>query len=494
MNEPKSPKAALIKGAAWSVATRWSIKAVGFANTLIMARLLMPADYGIVAMAMLVVGLVQAMLDMGTATALLRKDKLTRDEIDSAWTLRLLEFTVVAALIALAAYPASLYFKEPKVIGVLLVMAACIAIQGLTSIGLVLAHKELNFSVEFRVGVACKLIGVFVTIIGGLTLGDYRALILGIASSYLASTLLSYFVHPYRARWNTSRIPEVWHVTKWLMFAGIASFTLRKGDELIAARIGGAEQFGAYNVGADLGQMPTGEVGPAMLKAFLPVLSSIQADIARTNQAVLKTIAAVNTLTIPIGALMAVLATPLTVLLLGVRWVDAAPIVAAFALVSTCQCLVSPLGTLLILRGHTRLQSTIVWTEFFCFLLAAVGMAHWFGIVGLAYARLCATLAQSMITAFHARRLCGVGYGGLGWALWRPMLGAGLAAAAAWISMGFVSSVLVSVLLAGTAGVLTYAIFCTVAWRLAGRPEGLESTLADWVHDQAWIPAPRSGA
>jgi O-antigen/teichoic acid export membrane protein len=478
-----SPKRALIAGAAWAIAMRWSVRALGFCNTMIMARLLVPADYGVVAMAMLVVGLVQTLLDTGIATALLRKGELTRDEIDSAWTLRLLEFIAVGLLIAAVSYPASLYFQEPKVIAVLLVMSACIGIQGLTSIGFILAHKELNFSVEFRTGIVCKLIGVAFTILGGVIFGDYRALILGIASSYLSSTVLSYTAHPYRACWNLSRVADIWHVTKWLMFAGIASFTLRRGDELIAARIGGAQQFGLYNVSSDLGQMPTGEVGPALLKAFLPVLSTIQHDAHRTNQAVLKTIAAVNTLTIPIGVIMAVLAAPLTLLLLGSTWNGAAPLVGIFALIGTLQILVSPLGTLLILRGYTRLQSTIIWLEFAAFLASAACLVPLFGIIGLAYARMCSTATQVGLTTFHARRLCELTYGEIWRALYRPMLGSGLAATVGWVSMQRFGSPFIGVALAGSLSVASYSVWCLVSWHLAGRPEGLESTIVDRWRD-----------
>jgi O-antigen/teichoic acid export membrane protein len=469
----------LITGAAWTVAMRWSIKVLGFANTLVMARLLMPADYGVVAMAMLVVGLVQTLLDTGTATALLRKGELTRDEIDSAWTLRLLEFVAVALLIAASAYPASLYFEEPKVIYVLLVMALCIAIQGFTSIGFVLAQKELNFLAEFRLAVICKLIGVVFTIGGGLIFRDYRALILGIASSYLSSTALSYSVHPYRARWNISRIAEIWLLTKWLMFAGIASFTLRKGDELIAARIGGAAQFGMYNVGADLGQLPTGEVGPAMLRTFLPVLSTIQDDDARTGRAVLKTIAAVNTLTMPIGALMAVLSVPLTGLILGSAWQAAAPFVGVFALVSTLQTMFSPLNTLLILRGYTRMQSSIVWVEFSVFLLAAGLLVPNFGILGLAYARLVSTAANAALTAFRAHALCGIAYSSLMAALYRPGLGVLIIFFVSVLCGNFFVSPFLNVVWISIFSLLSYIIWCAGSWRLAGRPEGLESTVVE---------------
>ena len=67
-----NPKSHLIRGAIWMVGTRWVIKALGFANTIVMARLLMPEDYGIVAMGMLAINLIQTFLDFGASTALLR--------------------------------------------------------------------------------------------------------------------------------------------------------------------------------------------------------------------------------------------------------------------------------------------------------------------------------------------------------------------------------------------------------------------------------------
>ena len=81
-----NPRAALIKGAAWSLATRWGARLIGLANTMIMARLVLPADYGVVSMAFLVVGLISTLLDFSVTTALLRKGDVSRDEVDSAWT------------------------------------------------------------------------------------------------------------------------------------------------------------------------------------------------------------------------------------------------------------------------------------------------------------------------------------------------------------------------------------------------------------------------
>lgn len=468
-------------GAAWAVAMRWSVKAIGFLSTVVMARLLMPADYGVVAMAMLVVGLIQAFLDSGATTALLRKGEVDRDEIDSAWTLRLLEGCVVGLILLAASFPAAAYFQEPRVQPVLWVLAASVALASAGNIGITLAVKALNFSLEFRIAVVCKLASVAITVAAGYLLRDYRALVIGVASGYLLGLLCSYTMHPYRPRWNTSRIADIWAVTKWLMFAGMASFVLRKGDELIAARVGTTQEFGTYNVGSDLGQLPTGEVGPAVLRAFLPVLSSIQADEQRTNLAVIKTLSAVNTLTLAIGLGMFAFSQHATSFILGANWAGAAPFVALFALISTLQIMSSPLQTLLTLRGHTRIQSYVVWAEFAAFLAAAALLAPWLGIIGLAYARLAGSGTNMLLASWATRRLCGLPLRGVAGAVARPLVGSLLTLLLMELLFSHVSGLWLQAILGLPLAFLFYVGWCAVTWRLSDRPEGLESTVVEIV-------------
>ncbi len=294
MSQPKGFKSKLILGAAWTLSTRWSMKCLGLINTIIVARYLLPSDYGVVAMAMLVVGLIESLLDFGAATALLRKAEVTIDYINSAWTLRVLEACLVGLLLLAVSPLAAIYFNEPRVTGVLWILAGCVVVGGATNIGLILAQKQFDFPLDFRLQLICKAIGVLCTVIAAHYLKDYRALVIGVAAGYVSGFILSYVLHPYRPSWNTRKIPEIWALTKWMLMTGIANFVLRKSDELIAARVGSTTEFGVYNVGSDLGQLPTSEVGPAMLKAFLPVLASMKAGEKQLNASVINTLSAVK--------------------------------------------------------------------------------------------------------------------------------------------------------------------------------------------------------
>lgn len=480
MTTQRSPKLTLMLGAAWAVSTRWVIKGIGFLNTVIMARLVMPADYGVVAMAMLVVGLTQALMDFGATTALMRKDEVTRDELDSAWTLRWLQSMAMALVLAVGAPFAAVYFQEPRVQYVLWVLAACVFTSGASNIGFVLAQKAFNFALEFKHQVICKILGVVATVVSGYVLRDYRALVIGVATGYTSGMVLSYVMHPYRPRWNTSKIGEIWAVTKWLMLAGVGGFILRKGDELMAARIGTTTDFGLYNVGSDLGQMPTGEVGPAMLRALMPVLVAMRGTVQEVNAAVVKTVGAMNTITLPIGLGFAAVAAPATSLILGPAWSGAAQYVAIFALVGTLQIIQSPFTTLLTIRGYTKVQSNAVWLEFAVFLAVAAALVPSFFLMGLVLARMLGSLINLGVVFFAAQRFCEISLRATGLALLRPLIGAILMHGLVQWVVHQVDGDALKLALGIVCGVLSYSLWTVCSWVMVGRPEGLESTALEF--------------
>ena len=476
-----SPKAALMKGAAWTIGLRWSVKAIGFISTVVMARILMPSDYGIVAMAFLVLGLTQALLDFGATTALLRKSEVSRSEIDSAWSLKVIQGVIAGLLLAISAPLAATYFGEPRITQVIWVLAACVTTGGASSIGPTLAQKKFDYSLDFKLQVTQTLVRVIVTIATGLILRDYRALVLGIIASYALPLVLSYVLHPYRPRWDISHIPQIWGVTRWLMFAGIASYILRRSDELVAGRIGTTEEYGQYTVGADIGQLPVGEVGPAMLRALLPVLASIQVDAERTRKAVVKTISVLNTVIWPIGLGFAAIAHPATILLLGEKWVDATNFVGTFAVASVLQTTVNPLNALLVLRGHTRTQMHIVWTEFAAFVCATVILVPNLHLIGLIYARIIGSLVNAVATTALTKAHCKFPLTPLIVATGRPFLGAMIMYLFVQYAITLVAGNAVQTAIGIATGTVVYVLWTLTTWQIIGRPEGLESTVIEFL-------------
>ncbi len=473
------PRQALVVGTLWSVGMRWGIKGMGLVSTLVLARILTPGDYGVVAMAMLVVGLAEVLIDFGAGTTLLREPNVDRAFIDSAWTLGVIQGLIVAALLGLAAPLAGEYFKEPRVVPVIWAIAPVIALASMGNIGITLARKQLNFALEFRYALVAKLIGVLVTVVAAWLLRDFRALVIGVASGYVSGMLLSYWMHPYRPRWCTSRFGAMWNFSKWLLIGGIGQFAIRKIDEVAAGRLGSAAQFGAYTIGADIGQLVTAEIGPPINRTLLPTLSSMHEDIERMRLATLKVLGVVATVVTPLGIGLALVAPVATQVLLGAKWGSATPFVAIFAVVGAVRVLSGPLWTLLLVLGHSRLQASNVWIEFAIFAVAAVVLVPTFDFVGLAYARLISAVAIGAIYLVTGHLIAQLSYAAIAQVLWRPFVGVGLMALVLPLFADADRLPLLQLALLVAIGAVLYTGWIVASWWLVGRPDGIERMVVE---------------
>src|SRR5688572_28508821 len=106
----------MARGAAWMVALRFTIRGVGLASTLILARLLVPADFGLVAIATSILGLLEAMSEFSFDTALIRHPDATRRHYDTAWTLSIMRAAATALLLVVLAVPVAGLFEEPRLV------------------------------------------------------------------------------------------------------------------------------------------------------------------------------------------------------------------------------------------------------------------------------------------------------------------------------------------------------------------------------------------
>jgi len=474
-----------MSGALWAVGTRWATRLLGLASTAILARILQPQDYGVVSMAFLVVGLADTFLNTGAGAALVRLGKdASIEQINSAWTLRGLQGCVMALALVIVAPFAAVYFKEPLVTQVLLIVSACQIFMGFSNIGMALAYRDMQFAVEFKQSFYTKLASVTMTLLAALYFRDYRGLIAGIITGFLTEWLLSYYLHPYRPRWCTKRIRDIWSISKWLLITGIGSFFLHKTDQLMAGRIGSTQQYGLYTVGADIGQLPAGELGPSLTRPLFPILTAMRDDWDRAKAATLKTLGSVNSITMPLGFGLAAVSEPATLVLLGQNWHAAIPFVAGFAIVGIVQYLTAPLSTLLNVAGHVRVQTRIVWMEFLAFVALAFLLTPKYHLQGLILARIGSGLLHSLLMMLAARKHAGLSLGSTARSLLRPLSGAMFmyGVLATWgniFSLPWVD-LIANIML----GAMIYTAWMLLTWHMTRRPDGLEATVIQFIADK----------
>lgn len=476
MDEHPTPelRTAVLKGAAWSVALRWAMRLLGLVSTVILARLLAPADFGLVAMAMLVVAFVEAWLSFGVAVALIQNQAATREHYDTAWTLRIIQSVVVAGAIAAGAPFAADYFDEPRVTLVLWVLCPAIVVGGFANIGTVAFRKELQFHKEFRLQVTGKVLGFAVTVGAALWLRSYWALVIGTAANYAVACALSYALHPYRPRFSLARIRELWSYSQWMLVRSIGHFAEMRADEVIVGGLGSTRQMGLYTISAEIARLPGSEIAAPLNQALVPGFAKIQDEAGRLAAAYLNVLGTVAAVTVPSAVGLALVAQELVPVLLGAQWVDAAVLLVFLALCNAVSTGQSLSVSLFLGIGRPGVAAACSWVSAVLLVGIALPLVGTHGVEGVAIGRLAAAVVLMIFVFAAVTRVSAVTTRGLAARLWRPMAASAVMAVAVIAVPHLGGAALVVLIAKVLVGVVTYCAASLLAWRVAGYPDGAE--------------------
>jgi len=471
---PIDLRTAVLKGAAWSVALRWAMRLLGLVSTVILARLLTPADFGLVAMAMLVVAFFEAWLSFGVATALIQNQSATREHYDTAWTLRILQSAVVAGGIAAGAPLAAAYFDEPRVMAVLWVLCPALIVGGLSNIGVVAFRKELEFHKEFGLQITGKLLGFFITVGAALWLRSYWALVIGIVASYGVACALSYAMHPYRPRFSFARIRELWSFSQWMLVRSIGHFAETKADEVLVAGLGSPRQLGLYSVAAELGSMPGSEVAAPLNQALVPGFAKLQHDPHRLAAAYLNVLGTVSAVTFPAGVGLALVAHEAVLVLLGSQWLEAVPLLALLAVFGGVRASNSLAASLLLGSGRAAMAAALSWLNAGLLVAIALPVVDAYGAQGIASAKLAGAVILAVVILAGITYITEVSAKHIVARLWRTVFASALMAVVVTSVPEIGSGMLVDLIAKVFVGMVSYCAAVLLLWRLAGCPDGAE--------------------
>ncbi len=476
MTEPFHAGRSLLHGSAWTVGLRWAVRGLGLINTFVLARLLSPGDFGLVAMAMAAVGLIEVLGETGQRLALIRIPAPTRDDYDSAWTLSIL-VAVALTLLQWAVSPlAPLYFHTAEAAWLIRLLALRTLIGGFENIGVIAFRKDLRFGADFKFQILQRLATIAVTIGAALWLRDERALVAGILGGRVLSVALSFVLHPYRPRWCTRRIHGLLAFSGWMLAVHVAQFVQDKADEFVVGGVAAPAVMGNYAVAADVATAPTIEVVLPVTRALFPVFARIGEDAGAVRAAFLDVFAASMLISVATGLGMALVAEDFVRLALGPAWLDAVPLVRILAIAGGLYGIMQTGFTVLGAVGHAKLSAQLTGTRAALTVLALTAAALLGDVQTVALARTAVTglFIPGMFLALT--RVLPVTLGDLAARGWRPVAaGVPMALLVPLAQHAAPDSPLLRLVLAMAAGAAAYGGTLLLLWRLAGRPEGLEA-------------------
>jgi O-antigen/teichoic acid export membrane protein len=278
MNEPhavrdRTPGRHMLHGSFWMISLRWALRLTGVVSTVFLARLLSPADFGVVAAAMIVVGMLEMFNQTGQRLVLIRIPEPTREHYDSAWTISVLIGLVVGGAIFLVAPLTPAYFHDPRTVVVMQCLALRAVLGGLENIGIVDFRRNLQFDRFFWYNVYAKFVSFVVALTVAVVVRNYWALVAGILSAAMATTVLSFTMSAYRPRFSFTRVGEIWGFSIWALIRSIAFYFNGQIDLLAIGGFAGSARMGGYAVAHDVASSPTDEINNPMVAVLFPVMA-----------------------------------------------------------------------------------------------------------------------------------------------------------------------------------------------------------------------------
>lgn len=476
----------------WMVGLRWSVKLLGLINTMILARLLVPADFGLVAMAVIVVGLVDVVFEFGTDLALIQKTDATKAHFNAAWSIRILQGTGAAVFIAMLAPLAALFYDDPRVVPLLLILAPGVFIRGFTNIGVVSFRKELNFAREFQYQIVAKILGVVITISLALWLRDYRALILGTLANYALEVILSYVMHPFRPRFSLQAGAEIWSFSRWVIALSMARYLASKVDRVILGSLISAHHLGLYVMGGEIGRLPMGQIAGPISRSLVPGFAKLKEEPGRLDAAFLKTLGATVMVGVPASVGLIVVADELVPIMLGEQWYAAIPFVKVLAIMAMFHAVATTSVNLLTVTGEIRWVTLNAVLRACAFLILIYPVFSLFSVIGVAWLNVIIQVLGVLFTAHVIVLTRAIPMGKLFAQVWRPLSSAAvMAGAVTFLEPLWSGNIFLAFMGKVSVGAICYASVLPALWLASGRPSGIEKEILERVSTRltrSWNP------
>lgn len=384
-------------GFSWNVSSALITESIRFLRSIILARLLVPEDFGLYAMALTIVGAVNALSQLGLSRTIIANKFDTSDELkahlDTVWSVELLRSFVIAILVSASAFPMSRFYGQDQLTIIVPILGLITLVGGFQNIGLTLLRKEISFAKIFWYELTVNVAGIALTVALAVLMRNVWALVIGLLLTAVVGTVLSYVFHSYRPRLTFEKraLRRVLSVGKLTLLIAVASYVMNMADNVMVGRLLGSNALGYYSLAFNISSTPISVLVFSLTTVLFPAYAEITSqrpkalDLAFTKVFSIALLALVT-----ISASLFLLAEDVVQLLFGGRWTTAGTVLWILALVIPWR------GFSLIVSsffwGLNRPKDAAVSTTFeaLIFVAALYPLIKTFGLSGAAWAGLIA--------------------------------------------------------------------------------------------------------
>jgi len=247
-------------------------RSIGLISTLILARLLMPEDFGIVAIVTIVGLFFNILTQTGSEQYIIQKSEVNNDDLNAAFTLDVLTKFAIWGGFIIAVPWVSEYYEDPSLTWALWISSLALPIGALMSPKLYVLKRKIEFKSFAKLEGFRKLFSFSIVMLVVFFEPSYWAIVAGDIASILFAVIGSYFIAPYYPKINTNKITEQWVFSKWMLLKGIFGFARSQADTLLVSKFFGIADLGRYHMSKHIAYIPANDI---IIPTTEPVLSAL---------------------------------------------------------------------------------------------------------------------------------------------------------------------------------------------------------------------------
>jgi len=354
-----------VRGGAATVIGQGVSMALQIGTTVILARLLAPADYGLQSMVLTLTAFFSLFKDAGLSVAAVQRDSLTDEQVSTLFWINIALGAVLMVLVAALAPGLAYFYKEPRLLWITIASSSIFLFNSLSVQHKALLDRSMRFATSVKIDVVCAVLGAAIAVVMAAMGFGYWALICQNISLPILGTAATWFVIPWmpgRPRW-TAELRAMVRFGGTVTLNTFVVYIAYNTEKILLGRFWGAAPLGIYTRAYQLATLPVQQLIGAVHTVAFATLSRMQDQAERLRRAFLKSQSLTVSLTIPVVISTAVFADEIVLVVLGSgpKWVQVAPVLRLLSPTVLVLALVNPFSWFLRATGRVRRSLNIAF-------------------------------------------------------------------------------------------------------------------------------------
>ncbi|MFO0565808.1 MAG: lipopolysaccharide biosynthesis protein [Polyangiaceae bacterium] len=401
----------LARGAVWVTLGEVLAGAVSVGANVVSARVLSPGEFGLMGTVMLTIGVLESLTTSGFTQALVQRDSEVESLLNVAWTWHVLRGALIAALMAAAAPYLASFYREPRLMPLVLVCTSYVLLHGFHNVGTVYFDRKLDFRTQFLIKIIPAAFSALVFVPAVLLLRNVWALVIGTVGGAAAHVAISYVSQPFRPRleWNRKKLGYLLGFGRWITGATVMVFIITQGDNIFVSKYLGLTALGFYQLAYNIANLPATNITHVVSRVSFPTYARLQHDKPELRTAFLRVVRTTLLIAAPVSVVIWGFIPLFCQWVIGPQWSRIVPLVRILVLAGFVRSFAAIAGPVFQALGRPDLDFKMNLPRFLCTVGLIWPACARFGLEGVCWVVLIAISTTLPTWLYGIKKLLGLG-------------------------------------------------------------------------------------